>query len=356
MLRIDEICLNGLNWSDVLQFYTHTLNLLNINLLTIANQMPKESYEVTKCFHFAAKCFFKEPDGSVAFKKSMKNVIHHLAKLEVFGFTNKTESFVQANYNLFGGTRTHNYILEFLRTFNEQTSVALINVFHFSPYWRTPFSRFRTQTDKFTLESGEEINVPFMNGRDLMKYMESNVYQMVGVYMAMGRLIYFIMVPKPGFNLDDVYERFFATDGSMEKMFDLFIGSVESDVTLKMPKLRMHFEHDLIEKMRKFGAGDELFGKDGALFGKNLFSTEGAQEGQPSMSINHFGQVEEKFLTPNNRPFMITYNDVVNTIKYSIKNPSRIVNVVRPFYFFVIDKDTHATYLCGRVTNPFSRE
>ena len=193
--------------------------------------------------------------------------------------------------------KTHGMIPTIMDGPNADLKFALVNALYFKGQWSLKFDKSNTKEDYFTNIDGSRNLVDFMNKVDEYQYSESEEMQVCE--LPFGNKAYAMDFLLPRKNLD--FNEFFS-DFTFDDLDEYLSVFGTSDVTLKLPKLDLDFDVDLIPALSRLGINDAFIRGTADFSGiyaenKDLFisivhqktALEMNEEGAKAAAVTHIG-------------------------------------------------------------------
>lgn len=163
--------------------------------------------------------------------------------------SNITSTSAMEQINAWCSNATHGLIKNFIQSpLPDNTSVFLASALYFNGRWKTPFDKSKTKTDLFYNDGVNAKEVDMMNGDIEMRALEADSYK--AVRMPFGNEAYSLCVvlPNQGVDVNDCILHM------KDKEFHNFlIGYSPSMVHVKMPKLSIETESNVINGLKSLG-------------------------------------------------------------------------------------------------------
>jgi serine protease inhibitor len=222
-----------------------------------------------------------------------------------------------------------------------QTILFLINAVYFQGDWTEPFDEELTNTDQFIGPEGEIPDVPFMNRNDEFAYMEEEgAFQAVRLpYGESERLAMYVFLPDEDSSLME-----FATNLKMEnwnrwrEKFQTYQGN------LQLPRFSMEYEETLNDVLKLIGM-DVAFDPAKSDFYGMVTRNEGPRLYISEVKHKSFIEVDEKG----------TEAAAVTSVEIRVESAMMDffdMNVNRPFFFLIHDRETNEVLFTGSVVDP----
>ena len=222
-----------------------------------------------------------------------------------------------------------------------QTILFLINAVYFQGDWTEPFDVERTSNDLFNGPEGEIPDVPFMNRNDEFAYLEKEgAFQAVRLpYGESERLAMVVFLPDEDSSLLE-----FAADLSTEKWNEWREEFQTYQGNLRLPRFSMEYEESLNDVLKLMGmevafdpATSDFYGMVTRNEGPRLYISE--------VKHKSFIEVDEKG----------TEAAAVTSVEIRVESAMMDffeMNVNRPFFFLIHDRETNEVLFTGSVVDP----
>jgi len=217
----------------------------------------------------------------------------------------------------------------------------LINAVYFQGDWTEPFDAELTNNDVFHGPVGEIPDVPFMNRRDEFAYLEKEgAFQAVRLpYGESERLAMFVFLPDENSSLLD-----FVADMSNEKWNQWRDEFQTYEGHLRLPRFSMEYEETLNEVLKQMGMEVAFEPSESDLYGM-VTRDEGPRLYISEVKHKSFIEVDEKG----------TEAAAVTSVEIRVESARMDffeMNVNRPFFFLIHDRETNEVLFTGSVVDP----
>ena len=235
--------------------------------------------------------------------------------------------------------KTDGMIPELLDGISRDTVLYLINALAFDAEWDHPFSSSATKSGKFTKENGKEVNVDYMNGKEIGRcYLSNDQAQGIFKYYAGGKYAFVALLPNEDVSLSDFVA---SLDGeSLRSLLTKPWGGVEVNVTL--PKFEVKYTVDLSAAVKRMGM-TSAFDYDADFSGITTMP-EGVYVG----SI-----LQKTFLSMNEKGTRAGAATALEMKALSVDPPKQMtVRFTRPFVYMLVDTRNYLPLFIGTLNDP----
>ncbi len=221
------------------------------------------------------------------------------------------------------------------------TMLFLVNAVYFQGDWSEPFDAEETREDIFHAPEEEIEDVPFMNQSGDFDYLEKeDEFQAVRLpYGEEERLAMYVFLPSNQSSLSELLGSLDATQ--WDKWQEQF-QNVEGNLAL--PKFTLEYEKTLNEILENMGM-EVAFNADRADFYDMLARDEGQRLFISEVKHKAFIEVDEKGTEAG------AATSVEMTLE-SVPVDEFQMNVNRPFYFHIHDRETNEVLFNGTLVDP----
>ncbi|KII65192.1 Glia-derived nexin [Thelohanellus kitauei] len=249
----------------------------------------------------------------------ISEVLFHLYEMTV-NVSNPQESALVMNHRI--SMMAHGSLLnQFDQSMLSENRMIFIHTLFFREDWETKFNSALTKREIFYNDNGEQLEVDMMNQEGYNKIYGSFQYNFRILFKPFHykKLFSVIVLPRGGYNLDDVLKSFkvFVSIIEPDQMGVYFERATKIFAKLKLPKFKIYAQNDLIDPFMHYGVTD-IFHRNHSDFGRmtntnvfigNLmqvaniaFDEEGARaEEVPSEAIEDESHKYEFYVT---KPFL----------------------------------------------------
>ncbi len=222
-------------------------------------------------------------------------------------------------------------------TIDSSTRLALANAIYFKASWMYPFTEGNTKEGIFHLQDGSEVSVPMMtNGLTspsvVTRYERGENYQAVGLPYIDGKTMMVIVLPDEG-KFDQV------ESGMDEAALEALLQGLDiSGMELTVPKFKIESSFDLKETLQKMGMTDAFASAD--------FS---GMDGRQDLFIS--AVMHKAFVSVDEKGTEAAAATGVAMATSAMENPP-VIQVDRPFLFYIYEMSRGTILFAGRVMNP----
>lgn len=232
--------------------------------------------------------------------------------------------------------KTSGLISEFIKSDDEvkDLAVGIYNAIYFQSKWKTPFNRNLTHKALFHNISGTSSEIDMMHNDDYYGiYAEDEFFQMVKLDYHNGGYCMRIWLPNQDIDFRDAISML-----TPERMADFYENAKYHDVDLSLPKFKFSYEVSFKSILDSFGLGRVFDGSDSGLLNvADGFFIHGLKQS----AIIDVNEEETKAAAVTGAD-----GDGINLIDPAQKV---IMNINRPFIFFIQEYSSNATILSGVV-------
>lgn len=218
----------------------------------------------------------------------------------------------------------------------------LMNATYFKANWADPFYEQATKKNAdFTLDSGAKAKVEMMQQSEKQRYWETEEAQIVELPYAGYRASMLVMLPKPGHSVDSLLSgpKSLAA-GAVLKDFER--NAETTRVILSLPKFGFEYSVKLNDVLKSLGMS--LAFDDSADF--SLIGAPASKVGL--VKQNTFVKVDEK----GTEAAAVTIIGGMEATSVPAPVPTVTMNVNRPFYVTIIDRENQLPIFSGVVMKP----
>ena len=229
--------------------------------------------------------------------------------------------------------KTHGLIDPFLKRWNPETRMMLLNALYFKGKWAMPFDAAKTAKETFANEDGSKATVDMMNATQDLRYYEDNRFAMTEFPYGNGAFSIQFFLPKDGVSLNDCITELGKSDWNQ-----IYTNSGLASVTVKMPKFTTETKESLIDVAKALGI-------------KTAFSpmADYSNLAKEKVELNDIFQaakisVDEK----QTEAAAVTGVSIITGVSPTVKKYNFYLN--RPFVYVLREKSTGVILFVGKVT------
>lgn len=218
----------------------------------------------------------------------------------------------------------------------------LMNATYFKANWADPFYEVATKKNvDFTLASGAKAKVEMMQQSEKQLYWETEEAQIVELPYAGYRASMLVMLPKPGHSIDSLISgKKSLAAGAVLKDFQR--NADTHRVILSLPKFSFEYSVKLNDVLKALGM--TMAFDDAADF--SLIGSPASKVGL--VKQNTFVKIDEK----GTEAAAVTLVGGMEATSVPAPVPTVTMNVNRPFYVTIIDRENQLPIFSGVVMNP----
>ncbi|XP_034538582.1 angiotensinogen [Notolabrus celidotus] len=215
---------------------------------------------------------------------------------------------------------------------NPSSDLLFLTSFNFHGNWRTAFQPERTSMQEFHVDETTTVMVPLMTHTGQYHYLNDKVRRCKVVKLSLSKRSYMMLVlPHEGASLQDIESKLLT-----DAMSDWYQNLQEGLLELTLPKFSMSSVadmHDLLTNMN------------------------------PEVEAKLLGSLAEFSQLSNTKPFNI--DKAIHKVTFEMSEegaePQDVIqeagipltlSINRPFFFSVVEGDSNAILLLGKITNP----
>ena len=214
------------------------------------------------------------------------------------------------------------------------TRLVLANAVYFKANWEDPFSN-ATRNDEFYLLDGSAVTVPMMARKGFANYFEGAGFQAIELPYKGERLQMIVLLPAEGW-FDEI-------ESGLDTEFvkSLLRGFASEDIKLYLPRFEYEASLSLADTLAEMGMP--------VAFDKLQADFSGTAEIPPNLFIS---LIEHKAFVAVDETG--TEAAAATGVVAEAASEPVVVEVNRPFIFFIRDSDSGTIVFVGRVINPTS--
>ncbi len=215
------------------------------------------------------------------------------------------------------------------------TRLVLTNAIYFKGNWAKQFNKDKTKERPFTLLNGEKIDVPMMNQRAELNYMETEDFQGLELPYVDNDLSMIILLPKKIDGLSEL-EKSFTVD-NLSIWLEEFR---KHEIIVSIPKFKMTNQFSLNNILKSMGMND-AFGMKADFSG---------MDGTTYLFIS--AVIHQAFVDVNEEGTEAAAATVVVMQLKSALMKTPVFQADHPFMFLIRDNHSGSILFIGRVMNP----
>jgi len=231
--------------------------------------------------------------------------------------------------------KTHDKIQDMLDQLSPDLAMLLINAIYFNGKWRYQFDAEDTQNRPFYITPGESVQVPMMYQEENFAVTHTGNATLAELPYGQGNYSMVVMLPDEGVSLTEAAATLNSNDWA-GWMHQLSYGT--SEVQLSLPKFEYEYKRELKDDLAAMGMGI-------AFSGAADFSNITDQEIFISRVLH------QTYIKTDEEGTEAAAATVVEFEFTSIPS-STVVNVNRPFLYFIRETTTGTIVFMGQVVDP----
>lgn len=238
--------------------------------------------------------------------------------------------------------KTHGKIKNMLTSLPDNLAMLLVNAVYFNGKWRYQFDKRNTEERPFYLTSGNSVKVHMMYQKQNLAVTGTENATLVELPYGQGNYSMVVMLPDEGVSLAEAATTL--TPDNWNEWTASLSGSVR-EVELYMPKFKYEYKRGLNGDLTRLGMGI-AFNPYGADFSKineqvQLYITD---------------VLHKTFIETDEEGTEAAAATVVIVGTTSVGPPATpVININRPFLYFIREISTGTIVFMGQVTNPAER-
>jgi len=231
--------------------------------------------------------------------------------------------------------KTHDKIQDMLDYLSPDLAMLLINAIYFNGKWRYQFDAEDTQKRPFYITPGESVQVPMMYQEENFAVTGTENATLLELPYGQGNYSMVVMLPNEGVLLAEAAATLNSEDWA-EWMHQLSYGTTE--VHLSLPKFEYEYKRELKDDLAALGMGIAF---SGAADFSNI-----TDQGILISRVIH-----QTFIKTDEEGTEAAAATVVEFVFTSIPSTT-VVNVNRPFLYFIRETTTGTIVFMGQVVDP----
>jgi serpin B len=317
----------------------------------IANTLQLQAIDIKHLNYANQKLINDLPNADSAVKLDIANSIWYRQTLQpVPSFLKTTKVYYQAEVkaaafndpgtvnkiNNWAAEHTNQKIKSIIDRIDPADVMYLINAVYFNGKWKNSFDPKLTKNRDFHTATGQTKQVPFMYREAKYNYGHNDSLQIIELPYGKGKFSMYVLLPAENIKLSS-----FITSLNEEKLSALLNAMDSSKVKLYLPKWKDSYKiEDLKPELSRMGMGVAF--SDQADF-SNLFKQHQTKISQ--VIHKTFIEVNEQ----GTEAAAVTSTGVRLT---SLPLNQQVMDVNRPFIYFIAAKDSGAILFMGEVNDP----
>ena len=225
---------------------------------------------------------------------------------------------------------------------SQLTRLVLTNAVYFNGTWATAFDAKATQNAPFTLDSGDQVQVPLMHSTSGYGYMDSDGFQVVDLPYAGGRFSMDILLPNQGYSAAGL------NVGQLPANLTSWLSGLQNQqVAVSLPKFDLNTQFELGNPLQSLGMTD-------------AFSNSADFSGitNPSVAMLKISAVVHKAtISVDETGTVATAATGIGFVQLSIVSippPPIVFDADHPFLFLIRDDQSGSVLFMGQEMDPTS--
>jgi serine protease inhibitor len=231
--------------------------------------------------------------------------------------------------------KTHDKIQDMLDYLSPDLAMLLINAIYFNGKWRYSFDTDDTQVKPFYVTPDVPVNVPMMYQKENFAVARTDNSALVELPYGQGNYSMVVMLPDEGVSLAEAGATLNSEDWS-SWMSTLSLGA--SEVQLSLPRFEYEYKRDLKDDLVALGMGIAF---SGAADFSNI-----TDQGIFISRVLH-----QTFIKTNEEGTEAAAATVVE-FEFTSMPSTMVINVNRPFLYFIRETTTGTIVFMGQVVDP----
>lgn len=228
---------------------------------------------------------------------------------------------------------TNGIIKQMLDGIDPDAAMLLINAIYFKGQWKYAFDKNLTTDGDFRLTDETIARVSMMRQSLKLNTAQGNGFKMVELPYGQGNFVMDVLLPDDSSNINDIIKNLTSNDYNSL----VSLGSI-STVELSMPKFKYSYKKTLNEILESMGMGI-------------AFSDEADFTAIADAPLAISRVLHQAFIETNEEGTEAAAATIVEIVLTSLPQ-SEIINIDRPFIYFIREKSTNAIVFMGKVVDP----
>ena len=231
--------------------------------------------------------------------------------------------------------KTHDKIKDMLDELSPDLAMLLINAVYFKGKWRHQFDKDDTHDKPFYITPGSPVQVPMMFQNEKFPVTQSQNATLIELPYGQGNYSMVVMLPKEGVSTADAAATLTPENWSLWMSY-LATGATEVDLSL--PRFKYEYKRELKDDLTSLGMGIAF--TDFADF-SNISNQD--------LLISRV--LHQTFIETNEEGTEAAAATVVE-MEFTSMPMTTVINVNRPFLYFIRETTTGTIVFMGQVTDP----
>jgi len=233
--------------------------------------------------------------------------------------------------------KTHDKIQNMVTSLPDNLAMLLVNAVYFKGKWRNQFDKEDTHDRSFYLTPGAPVDVPMMYQKEKFAMTGTENATLVELPYGQGNYSMVIMLPDEGITVEAAAQTL-TPENWAEWMASLSAGTTELEIYL--PRFKYEYKRNLNNDLASLGMGI-AFSPDNADFSKIS-----------DIQIYITDVLHQTFIETNEEGTEAAAATVVIFGTTSMPLPPPVININRPFLYFIRETTTGTIVFMGKVADP----
>jgi serine protease inhibitor len=233
--------------------------------------------------------------------------------------------------------KTHDKIQKMLESLDPDLAMLLINAVYFNGKWRYQFDKSDTHDLPFFVTPDAPAQVPMMYQKEKFAIAGTEKATLVELPYGQGNYSMVVMLPDEGVSLQEA-----AADLSPENWAQWmeYLSHGTTEVELSLPKFKYEFKRKLNDDLKNLGMGIAF----------EPFSADFSNISDQGLFISYV--LHQTFIETNEEGTEAAAATVVGISLTSMPPQPQIININRPFLYFIRETSTGTIVFMGQVVDP----
>ncbi len=233
--------------------------------------------------------------------------------------------------------KTHDKIQKMLESLDPDLAMLLINAVYFNGKWRHQFDKNDTQDLPFYVTPEAPADVPMMYQKEKFAVAGTEKATLVELPYGQGNYSMVVMLPDEGVSLQEAAAEL-NPENWAQWMENLSNGTTE--VELSMPRFKYEYKRELNDDLKNLGMGIAF----------EPFSADFSNISDQGLFISFV--LHQTFIETNEEGTEAAAATVVGIGFTSMPLPPQVININRPFLYFIRETTTGTIVFMGQVVDP----
>ncbi|HWR74359.1 MAG TPA: serpin family protein [Bacteroidales bacterium] len=233
--------------------------------------------------------------------------------------------------------KTHDKIQKMIESLDPDLAMLLINAVYFNGKWRYQFDKDDTQDLPFYVTPETPVEVPMMYQKEKFAVAGTDKATLVELPYGQGNYSMVVMLPDEGVSLEEV-----ASDLNPENWAQWmgYLSNGTTEVELSLPRFKYEFKRKLNDDLKNLGMGVAF----------EPFSADFSNISDQGLFISFV--LHQTFIETNEEGTEAAAATVVGISLTSMPPQPQVININRPFLYFIRETSTGTIVFMGQVVDP----